>query len=455
MIRFCLRLKAISLLVAAFVSVPVFGKTNLARNLPAGLQEELVQLYTQGNCAEILRKSSPSIVKLLRPNVMAIVASCDPHWEGLSSEEIFKLAQDEVPTGDLILVLHAKYRTHKDPASAVELWRKVLLIARNDAFIEMANAYFSGNYEGLNHPINLSPITLFGNFQVGAGYESNARPKDFAYLKSRTSGTGLVLGDLTWRDWRPWGSFAVNLNFSGHQFFSDPSFNSQQADLHIPFALHVAPSKDLVFQPITGYQRIGGEPYRDYFGLGVLGVVYRNGYKQSVQGLVYQEHVSANQLTNTGGAHYRFEYSWEFFSELQYFSMLLGVEHVSSDHSFSFNSVDGYFPWSHTNIDAEFKYERNFRAFTLGVAPTFLFRIDSEQSIFPNQVTLQTVAVRRSDWILGVKPYIEIKLMPAVQLMAWYSYERVLSNIGITDYANYNQTDHVVALALKVAVSTY
>lgn len=432
-----------------------FGATApVSPGLPAGFQSQIVELYSKNRCDEIVRRTNQRNVYDLRPNIIAIVAYCDPKWA--KAEDLFALAESLVPAGDLILVLHAKYRTRKNPASADLLWKKVLLVARNPAFLEMANEYFSGNYSSVDHPINLSSHTVFANLMVGAGQESNPRPRDFVYLNTHGSGAAYARAEITWRHWYPWGSLAVDTAASESRYFSESGFDDFNQSMKIPIALHVYSDKDVVFQPIGGYTFIGGQLYQNYYGIGVLGVVFKGSYRQSVQGLVYSDGIyNNNQNQPSSGSHYRFEYSWEFFPELRYISMLLGIEHVSTAVGTLYNGVSGLFPFSHTDVDAQFKYEQNFRHLTFGIAPQFAYRIDSESSIYPELNNGQIVAKRRHDWLVGVQPSVTVPLAPQVQLYAWYSYQKVISNIGSNDYVNRNQTDNVVGIALKTTLSTY
>src|SRR6185437_6437473 len=131
---------SILLVAGSFSSPAVAQKAN--HTLPNGFESQLVELYSKNRCDEIVRRTNPRNIYALRPNVMAIVASCDPNWG--NAEEIFSRAEALEPTGDLILVLHARYRTRKDTKSAQDLWNRVLIVARNPAFIEMAKDYFSG-----------------------------------------------------------------------------------------------------------------------------------------------------------------------------------------------------------------------------------------------------------------------------------------------------------------------
>lgn len=148
-------------------------------------------------------------------------------------------------------------------------------------------------------------------------------------------------------------------------------------------------------------------------------------------------------------------YSWEFFRDLGYTSMLLGVEHVSAGDGSIFNGVNGYYPFSHTDIDATFKFEHNFRTLTFGIDPQFAYRVDSEESIYPEQNTGQTVSKRRHDWLVGAEATVTIPIFQSVQLFAWYSYLGVISNITTNDYVNRSQTDNTVGVALKTSLSTY
>jgi hypothetical protein len=440
--------------LVALVHPALGASTPFSTVLPTSFQSQLVELYSQNRCDEIVRRTGPRNINGLRPNVMAIVASCEPKWG--DADKIFQRAETLLPTGDLILVLHAKYRTRKDPKSAAELWRKVLLIARNPAFVAMANEYFSGQYDFSKRPISLNAHTLFGSFMVGGGQESNPRPEDFVYRNTHGSAALYANGDVTWRHWSQWGSIAVDYKAADSTYFAETQFNSFTQDMKLPVALHVVPDKDVVFQPIGGYSYLGPKAYRSYYGLGILGVVYKGSYRQSVQGIIYQDQIyNHSELEAEAGSHYRFEYSWEFFPELGYISMLLGVEHASAGTGSIFNGSTGVYPFSHTDLDAKFRFERNFRFLTLGVAPQFAYRVDSEQSVFPEQNTGISVTKRRHDWLVGTEVSATIPIYQSTQLYAWYDFLGTFSNIGVNDYVNRTQTDNTVGIALKTTLSTY
>lgn len=108
------------LLIAAGLCRHVFAEPLNVKNLPEQYQSQIVQFYSDGRCDKVRNLVSKIDPYRLRPNVLAIVAFCEP--PGRDAEALFAQAEAESPTGDLIAVLHALYRSKRSASSAEPLW---------------------------------------------------------------------------------------------------------------------------------------------------------------------------------------------------------------------------------------------------------------------------------------------------------------------------------------------
>jgi hypothetical protein len=107
---------------AAFAAeVALVPAPKIARATPE-FEAKIVDLFSQNRCDEVREMVAPYDVKNFRGNILAIAAYCQPAGE--DPEELFSLAEAKVPSGDLILVLHAKYRYKKDPEARSRFGRK-------------------------------------------------------------------------------------------------------------------------------------------------------------------------------------------------------------------------------------------------------------------------------------------------------------------------------------------
>src|SRR5262249_19731446 len=130
------------------------------RGVPEPIQARIVRLYSEGRCADVRSLVRKVELTRLRPNVMAIAASCEP--PGDDCESLFERAEKANPTGDLILVLHARHLAREKGAAAAEpLWQRVLMVARNEYFRRMAKDYLAGvvDPKAPQGPLDLTPST--------------------------------------------------------------------------------------------------------------------------------------------------------------------------------------------------------------------------------------------------------------------------------------------------------
>lgn len=419
------------------------------------IQQTIVQLYSDGKCDEVRKLVNTKTIRNFRPNIMAIAAYCEP--QGLDPESIFSQAEAINPTGELILTLHAKYRWKKDQKSSKELWQKVLLFARNDYFRDLAKDYLADVIDDAqDRPLHLSRHTGFGKFFLGATHKTHPETEDFVYLPSNSSFGANLHSDLSWRSWYRFGSLAANAALTYDHYFTARNFNLFTSDFELPIAVHIVSAKDIVFRPFLGYSRVGHEPYKILYGLGVMGVVYKSNYKQSVQGIVFSDHVYVPAIQAQEGAHYRFEYQWDFFPPLWFFSTQFFVEHVSADRNVTnLFGVNGDLEMNHTDIGLNLQLDHDFPGFTLGFKPNFVYRVDSDDSTYPAKSNDILISKQRQDWTVKLQVNASVPLLASVQIFSWFEWMRVFSNIDSQDYIDRNYKNETVGLGIRTSMSTY
>jgi hypothetical protein len=419
------------------------------------LQTKIVGLFSHDKCDEIRKIVNPHQIDQFRPNVLAVIAYCEPTGEGWpSSEELFKKAEDAAPTGDLIMVLHAKSVWKKDREASKVLWTKVRMYARNDYFRQMARDHLQDEVNE-DKSINLTPFTLFGTLNVGTAYYSNSQLLNMPYLPQKDSAAAILNGKVTYQRWLPFGAIGLNYEGSAQSNITAHEYDQVSNDVDVPFSVHVGDYEDLVFRPIVSYSQVGGRAYRSYFGIGMMGAIFKPEYKQSVEALIYSDHYDAPILSNEDGAHYRFNYRWEFFPPNWYLSVLGAIEHVSADRSASNNGYPGDFNNSHTDLELSAILRRNFPHLTVGLTPKINQRLDSRSSFYNSRIDGSPIEKKRSDVFLSVEPSVIVPIQQSVQIVGWYRLERNFSDMGPEDFFDNNYVNHIFGLTMRLYWSTY
>jgi hypothetical protein len=436
--------------LAVCLAQSAYADRQSAGNVTPEFEARLVELFSKNKCDEVREMVSTHRVSDFRANILAIAAYCEPAGE--NPAELFKLAEEKNPTGDLILVLHAKWLSKRDPKAAEPMWEKVLMLARTPYFEEMAHQYLEGNIVG-DHPILLRNLTLYANVQIGGSHESNPKDPDFYTQTGSPSYALNVRANATAQRWFGFGSVSANYVLTDNHYFSSTNFDLVKHDFDFPIAVHVGRNEDIVFRPFGGYSTIGHNPYQALGGLGILGVIYRSAYRQSVQGLIFSDRIYPSQIEAQQGTHFRFQYAWEFFPRFWYLQGLFWIEHVEADN----DVVDGVataIPYSHSDVGFQTNLQHDFKLATLGFLPKLMVREDGDVSSYKNSIG-QSVAKRRNDFIVSLQPSVTIPILPYVQLFTWYEWNRVFSNMGPGDYADRNLINHTVGVALRTSVSNY
>ncbi len=436
-----------------FANLPLAqAKTAEEKGVSNEVQARIIELFSKNQCSEVGTLIAHQELKTLRPNVKAIVAYCEP--AGVNAEDLFALAEKENPTGDLIMVLHAKSVWKKNPDAARPLWEKVLEYARNVYFKDMAQEHLDGVVTE-DRPISLSPLTLYGSLMMGVSSESNPIEVELPFLKPTSSAALNLSGKLNAQYWFPLGSASFNYAFNYNHYFDQSAFDTSLHYGDLPIALHAGQNEDIVFRPFMEAKTFSGQLFEVKGGVGVSGVIYRPNYKQSVQGLVYADGFYFPVVGAEDANHYRFEYSWDFFPQLWTINTQFFVEHAAATDSDAFNGVSGQFNNSHTDVGINVSLQRTFNYFTLGLVGHVVSRNDSAASTYTSPTLGTVISKTREDLELSTQPNITIHLVRSVNLFLWYEVRRIRSNLGPDDYVDRNMTDRTFGLALKTYLSSY
>ena len=302
--------------------------------------------------------------------------------------------------------------------------------------------------------LDLSPSTGIGNVYFAGFQTRNPELQELAFLNPKHS-YGIALGGLaSYRRWYDFGSLGIRYNMDYKNFGKASDYNFLNNNLEVPLAFHLVTSKDLIFRPFLGYSSLGGNPYHFIYGMGMKAAVYTGSHVQSVQGILYNDRIFQSALTPAQGAHYRFEFTWDFYPLYWTISTMFAVEHVSSTPIAYFLGSSGNFEMSHNDLAFEFKFERAFKHFELELAPKFGYRLDTADSIYANKFGTVTNK-QREDFQASIKTTLRVPVVPSVQLFAWYEWDNVYSNFGAYDYADFNYHNHTVGLGLNASFTSY
>jgi hypothetical protein len=437
------------LLILSFTTA---GMAYSGERVSAETQTQIVKLFSSDQCLKVREIIQVSQVDQLRPNVMAIVAYCE--IPGIDSLAIFLKAEALNPAGDLIYTLHAKYVWKKDPLAASQLWKKVLMLARNPYLVAMAEEYLAGMVKD-DKPISLKSTTYFVSVIAGGGTESNVKPVELAYASNVSSPEVGAHARANVQYWLPFGSLSANYFLDVNQSPSAIRYNLLSQEIDIPLAFHAGKNEDIAFRPIGGLTTLGGQPFKSKIGIGVVGIIYRPDYKQSIQGLFYSDHLSIQEIQGEDADHFHFDSTWEFYPKDWILRAVFSIEHATAENTTDYAGYSGDFNNSHTDIGVLASLQKSFLTFTLAFESNLSLRLDSSTSRYALRSTGEIVKTSRIDTDLSFKPSITIPIFPDIQLYGWYEWDQVTSNIGPNDYTNRNFSDQILGLALKANWSSY
>ncbi|MBI3543552.1 MAG: hypothetical protein HY075_09795 [Deltaproteobacteria bacterium] len=412
------------------------------------LEEQLVDFFTRDRCDRVRGAAPRAIQRRLSPLVAAVVAYCQS--DPLEAEQLFSWAEEREPTRDTIVVLHARYRWKLNPASALPLWAKVVLITRNQATKALAQQYLAGIAEGDDLVEIGKKTNFFGTLVVGASRESN--PLGIAISEAPVASVAAnAQANATYTEQLDNGSWSAGAGLLNNRYFTAHSADLLEADTELSLALRVGKNEDFTFRPFFSYLTLGNLPYESFGGIALRGVAYRDYYKQYVQGTIYQDWYYRNEYKPQAGWHFRFDYNWELFPFPWFASFGAYFEHVrAARDTDDANALT--ITYSHNDIGIQLFAEHNFRLFAPGLNTKLYLRNDADVSSFNRLSTGGLTTKRRQDLTLEITPSFTIPLETNYHLYIWYTFSRTFSNLGADDYADRNVRNSTVGAALKAYI---
>lgn len=417
---------------------------------PPEFQWKLVEAYSNERCDVVRDAVKPEMYEKLRPNVRAIVAFCEP--KGIDPEKLFASAEKEDPGGDLILVLHAKYLWKKDPEKSLPLWDKVLKLARNASLRSMAQRYLSDEVEE-DEPLHLSAWTFQGKAKLGGGYESDPRlplAPEAAPRRPQAFSAAAISGGV--QHWQGFGSLSANYDGSYQRYLRNPELSFWANKVNLPVSLRLGPYEDLVIRPFYGISFGNSREYGQQFGLGVMGVAYRPDYKQSVEGSVFSEQLFDPLVKPEEGAHFRFDYNWEWFPNQWLYRFQALMEHVHAIDDFN-NGTNIRF--THTDVGVSFGTKYLHEGVYYSAAVAGAMRFDSLPSEYQTSFG-DKASQRRNDFTLSFRPDVTFPIDSTLSLKVAYEFDRTWSPRPVQPiYPNYNAWNHKGELDLVTEFTNY
>lgn len=414
------------------------------------LQTQILSAFNRGGCGaleDLLDVKEPSYYSAIS---LSVIAFCQKElWRAV---ELFQKAEEFDPTHPVVARLHATYIWRRDKRAAKPLWEKVLLLARDKALRTLAREYLDGNPPA-EKTIEIDKAwSYYGSFQVGGGNATNPTQvaKSLGGKKSSIFSNMIVNAGLH-REFD--GFFASgNYSLSFNKYFQNAPADLFVQDLDLPLSVRIGSNEDLRLRPFASHWIFGGKSYYSYLGVGVLGVVFRNKYKQRLQALVYRDYYQSPFLHPQEGYHYRCEYNWEVFPSPWFIRLFASVEHVTAGRDR--NSAAGVLiPYSHNDLEVDGFFEYSLKNVILGLTSRFLLREDGQESRYRDS-NGTSVTKRREDFQMVLEPSIAIPLKTEAQLVALYRYTERFSNWTYGDYQDKTFANHEVQLSIKVSLKS-
>ena len=422
------------------------------------LEAKIVDRYSNDDCVSVNQLAAETSPTTLRPNIIAISATCAP--SSAESERLFKLAEERDPNGDLIATLHALTLSKSDPEAAKPHWIQVLMYARSDSLRDLARESLSG-IPPRSTPLNLSPWTFTANARLGVEHHSDAWSKDLPWRRPGSANS--VDSDVYFRaqHWLENGSGSVILHLQSETFPTASSVSTSTGELQIPRALRVGPSEDLVFSLFSKSLLVGNASLNDSFGFGFSGIAYRGEHKQTVSGFVAADFFRVENLTSPHQSHYHFDYEWEWFPSRWLLDLKFAVDNHSASRIQTLRISDratttGDFNQTHNDLGLNFRFRYGFDRFSLGMVIDGLIRLDTQDSTFTELSTGKSLIKRRNDTQLALEPHVLFRAGSHLQFYGYYRRAWVSSSINPSDYGvDLGHSDSVVGLSLRTYWSSY
>ena len=405
--------------------------------------QKIIDVFNQSQCREIQPLVSPQMRPQMSALGLAVAAYCDS--DHAESESLFQTAEAADPSNDNIALLHARFRSSYNPASAEQLWERVLELSRSNNISRVAKAFLQGRGDPAA-PIRLEQSwQYYANLQIGPSYETNPLllapelqgPASPALNSTISLGAQKALS---------LGYIAANYQLTYNAYSADGNMNLSEQDLELPLSLRAGPHQDLRIRPFGTFMTLGDTNYYLMGGISVLGVWYRGIYRQTVQGAVFSDHFFSPLLEPQQGWHFRFDYTWEFYPQPWYGRLAFYIEHEEA-RQFVDPVAQATIRYSHNDIAGEGYIERNFKWVIAGLDVKLLVREDDNDSRWYIGPTL--VVRRRQDLLFATQPQLIFPLTARSQVMAFLRWNQRLSNFGPDDYADENYADLVTGVAFR------
>jgi hypothetical protein len=408
--------------------------------------ERLVSFFEDDRCDEVESEYRAHPGVAYPPIVLAVIGSClKNRHEAL---QLFREADSKKPNNQTILLLYARTTWKTDPEESKQLWRRVRMVARDESVQRIADDYLSGVVE----IEETEQVSLFGKAQsgwiyaqLGSNYTSNPDTAAISNQGTNNDSFAHVFAlNSRWKKNTRWGDWGAHLDLFEQSFYSRHVSDKLIGRFDLPVTMEVGNAGAVVFTPFGANELQGNSSYHYSWGLGVMGISYRDNYRQSVQGIIYHDAYLDLITKNQGGTHFRFEYEWYLYPSWFEVSTGTFIEHVKSS-SDQDDSANARIYYSHNDLGLFASFAAKLRLFEPAITVFGSTRQDTNDSSYSDNNNVQQVR-RRVDYVLDIRPSVGIPIERNIRANVYFDYNRVFSNFGATDYQDYNVINRIAGV---------
>ena len=160
------------------------------------------------------------------------------------------------------------------------------------------------------------------------------------------------------------------------------------------------------------------------------------------------------QVRSSREAHYHFDYQWEYFPPRWVISGKFLMDNYSAGRTDYYLGRPGDFNNSHTDFGVAGLIRYGRSRLSIGLTPRLGLRTDSNDSEYITRAGAHLIK-RRLDTTVQLEPHLIWKVLPQVQIKAYYRLELARSNIDEQTLYNFSNTNHVVGLSFATYWSSY